>query len=106
MSVTALRVGAANQLKYNAVIEWHGRCNDWGTGALKRYASMNNNSEVVGWVLVDGSARVLMRNESAGKSRRMLSARQAFEHFSVQTGSFHRNQLIEAVTREVLVHKD
>ena len=67
---------------------------------------MNNNSEVVGWVLVDNSARVLVRKDSGSKSQRMTSAAKAFERFSVQTGSFDRNQLIDEVTRDVLVHAD
>lgn len=78
----------------------------WGNLGPKRCVSMNNNSEVVGWVLVDNSARVLVRRDSGSKSQRMMSAEKAFEHFCVQTGSFHRNQIIDAVTRDVLVEQD
>lgn len=65
---------------------------------------MDNNCEIVGWVLVDDAARVLVRKESDRESQPTLSAEKAFEHFAIRTGSFHRNLLIDSVTRQALVH--
>jgi hypothetical protein len=64
---------------------------------------MENNSEVVGWVLVDNAARVLVRKSSSSESQATLSAEQAFEHVAIQTGSFQRHQIIDSVTRQALV---
>lgn len=64
--------------------------------------NIRNNCEVVGWVLVDDAARVLVREESEDRSQPMLSAEKAFEHFAIQTGSFRRNRIIDFVTRRVL----
>jgi hypothetical protein len=61
---------------------------------------MDKNCEVVGWVLVDDAARVLVRKT---ESQATLSAEQAFEHVAIQTGSFQRHRIIDSVTREALV---
>lgn len=67
--------------------------------------NIRNNCEVVGWVLVDGAARVLVREDSEDRSQPMQSAEKAFEHFAIQTGSFRRNRIIDFVTRRVLGHE-
>jgi hypothetical protein len=67
--------------------------------------TMENDCEVVGWVLVDDAAQVLMRKEGGDNSSPALSADKAFEHFAIQTGSFRRNRLIDSVTRRALVHE-
>jgi hypothetical protein len=64
---------------------------------------MENNREIVGWVLVDGSARVLVRQASSLESHEILSAEEAFEHVAIRTGSFNRHRIIDSVTRQALV---
>jgi hypothetical protein len=64
---------------------------------------MDKNSEVVGWVLLDDAAHVLVRTERAGESQATWSARQAFEHLAIQTGTFDRNRIIDLMTRQALV---
>jgi hypothetical protein len=64
---------------------------------------MDKNCEVVGWVLIDDSARVLVRKGSSLESQGTLSAEQAFEHVAIRTGSFQRHRIIDSVTREALI---
>lgn len=64
---------------------------------------MENNCEVVGWVLVDDAARVLVRKETGNRSQATLSAEEAFEHFAIQTGTFGRKHIIDSVTQLALV---
>jgi hypothetical protein len=66
---------------------------------------MEHDCEVVGWVLVDDAAQVLVRKEGTNKAPPALSADKAFEHFAIQTGSFRRNRFIDSVTRQALVHE-
>lgn len=63
---------------------------------------MDNNREIVGWVLVDDSARVLVRQENSLESHEILSAEEAFEHVAIRTGSFKRHRIIDLVTREAM----
>lgn len=63
---------------------------------------MENDCEVVGWVLLDDAAHVLVRKDDVGKSP--LSAEKAFEHIAIQSGSFRRKRIIDSVTRDVLAH--
>lgn len=64
---------------------------------------MDNNREIVGWVLVDDSARVLVRQASSLESHEILSAEETFEHVAIRTGSFKRHRIIDLVTRDALV---
>lgn len=64
---------------------------------------MENHREVVGWVLVDDAAHVLVRKTSGLESQATLSAEEAFEHVAIRTGSFNRHRIIDFVTRQALV---
>lgn len=64
---------------------------------------MDNNREIVGWVLVDDAARVLVRQASSVESHEIVSAEEAFEHVAIRSGSFKRHRIIDQVTRDVLV---
>ena len=64
---------------------------------------MDKNREVVGWVLVDDAARVLVRNSNGRESQADLSAEEAFEHVAIRTGSFSRHRIIDSVTQLALV---
>jgi hypothetical protein len=69
-----------------------------GEGAVP----MNTKCEVVGWVLLDDSARVLVREENGSVAPQSVSADSTFAHEAIQTGSFRRNPIVDPVTHETL----
>jgi hypothetical protein len=59
--------------------------------------------EVVGWLLEEDAARVLVREEDGHLSLQAVSADHTFAHQSIQTGSFRRgNPIIDPVTNETI----
>lgn len=63
---------------------------------------MDTKCEVVGWLLVDDAARVLIREENGHISPQTVSP-ETFAHHAIQTGSFRRgNPIIDPVTHETL----
>lgn len=64
---------------------------------------MENHREIVGWVLVDKAARVLVRKSDSRESQAALSAEETFEHVAIRTGSFQRHRIIDSVTQLALV---
>ena len=62
---------------------------------------MDMKCEIVGWVLLDDSARVLVRDESGRISRQGVDPKGTFAHQAIQTGSFHRNQFVVPETNEL-----
>jgi hypothetical protein len=60
---------------------------------------MDTKCEVIGWLLVDAQAQMLVREEGGGVSLQAAN----FESASIQTGVFRRgNPIIDPVTRQTL----
>jgi hypothetical protein len=59
--------------------------------------------EVVGWLVEEDAARVLVREENGHLSLQAVSADNTFAHQAIQTGSFRRgNPIIDPVTNETI----
>jgi hypothetical protein len=64
---------------------------------------MDTKCEVVGWLLLDDSTRVLVREQNGSISRQPASPENTFAHHSIQTGSFCRGDLgFDLRTHEML----
>jgi hypothetical protein len=63
---------------------------------------METKCEIVGWLLLDDAARVLVRDENGCVSAHGMNPETAFAHRAIQTGSFRRNPIIDPVTNETL----
>jgi len=64
---------------------------------------MDTKCEVVGWLLLDDAARVLIREENGHVSPQTVSAENTFAHHAIQTGSFGRyGPIIDPETHETL----
>jgi hypothetical protein len=63
---------------------------------------MDMKCEIVGWVLLDDAARVLVRDENGHISPQGVGPQGTFAHQAIQTGSFRRNPIIDPVTNETL----
>jgi hypothetical protein len=63
---------------------------------------MDTKCEIVGWVLLDDAARVLVRDENGHISPQGVSAESAFAHQAIQTGSFRRSPIVDPVTNETI----
>lgn len=64
---------------------------------------METKCEVVGWLLVDDAARVLVREDGGAHSAHTVSAEKTFAHRAIQTGSFRRGDpIVDPVTQETL----
>jgi hypothetical protein len=62
---------------------------------------MDMKCEIVGWLLLDDAARVLVRDENGQISPQGVGP-ETFAHRAIQTGSFRRNPIIDPVTNETL----
>lgn len=64
---------------------------------------MDTKSEVIGWLILDDAARVLVRKENGRISRQTVNLESAFDHHAIQTGSFrHYSPIVDPVTHETL----
>jgi hypothetical protein len=64
---------------------------------------MSTNCEVVGWLLVDETARVLVRQENGRIFSQTTDVEGTFARQAIQTGAFRRgNPIVDPVTRETL----
>ena len=63
---------------------------------------MDMKCEIVGWLLLDDAARVLVRDENGHISPQGLNPEGTFAHQAIQTGSFRRNPIVDPVTHETL----
>jgi hypothetical protein len=64
---------------------------------------MATKCEIVGWLLEDDGARVLVREEDGHLSLQSVNAESTFAHQAIQTGSFRRGSpIIDPVTNETL----
>ena len=64
---------------------------------------MATKCEVFGWLLVDDSARVLVREESGHISLQSTKPESEPGHWSIQTGSFKRGKpIVDPVTGQSL----
>jgi hypothetical protein len=71
--------------------------------ATERESKMETTCEVVGWLLEDDGARVLVRDEHGTLSLHAVNAQSTFEHQAIQTGSFRRgNPIVDPVTQETI----
>jgi hypothetical protein len=71
--------------------------------ATNRDSKMETTCEVVGWLLEDDAARVLVRDEHGGLSLHAVNPQSTFEHQAIQTGSFRRgNPIVDPVTQETI----
>jgi hypothetical protein len=62
---------------------------------------MNTKCEVVGWLLLDDGARVLVREENGHISPQAVSPENTFAHHAIQTGSFRRyDSIVDPQTHE------
>jgi hypothetical protein len=61
---------------------------------------MDTKCEIVGWLLLDDAARVLVRDQNGHVSPHSVSPESLFAHQAIQTGSFRRNPIVDPVTRE------
>ena len=64
---------------------------------------MDTKSEVIGWLILDDSARVLVRKQNGRISRQTMNLESTFDHHAIQTGSFGRDSpIVDPVTHETL----
>lgn len=64
---------------------------------------MGTKCDVVGWLLVDDTAGVLVREENGRISLQTVVSENTFAHHSIQTGSFRRgNPILDPVTHETV----
>jgi hypothetical protein len=63
---------------------------------------MDTKCEIVGWLLLDDAAHVLVREEDGRISPQSVGPESTFAHQAIQTGAFRRNPIVDPVTRETL----
>jgi len=64
---------------------------------------MQTKCEVIGWLLVDDSAQVMVREANGRISRQTASLASTFGHQAIQTGTFRRgNAIVDPVTHQTL----
>lgn len=61
---------------------------------------MATKCEIVGWLLLDDAAHVLVRDENGRISPQSVNSEDTFAHQAIQTGSFRRNPIIDPMTHE------
>lgn len=65
-------------------------------------APMETKCEIIGWLLLDDAARVLVRDENGHVSAQGVNPEAAFAHRAIQTGSFRRTPIVDPMTNETL----
>jgi hypothetical protein len=64
---------------------------------------MSRNCEVVGWLMVDDTSRVLVRQENGQIFSQTTDVERTFADQTIQTGAFRRGAaIVDPVTHETL----